>query len=673
MTIDRPRPSGIGSRPSTSGSNSSARSSARRSRSWPPRCRPCSPACSGSGRCLPCSRVVFALTLAFTPRRVRSIGYQLREDDLLFRRGIMFQRFVAVPYGRMQLVDINRGPLARAVGLAELKFVTAAAATDVVHPRAARRRRRGAARPPRRARREPPGGAVSAPDEVERPAAPPIDSRLADGEWHRLHPATPLLRGGLRLRRDPRHRHRQPARAAGSTCSSAAPGESGDPIDVPHRARAAWGSCSLAVLLGLLLIVAGFYAVVADAHLPHHRRARRGAQRHPVPHPPPGAARPHPGHQHRAAVPARGSSAPLSSRSTSPVRTRTCSSPTWVRKPRTSCAATSCGSPPEPWSGSNRAGAAGGTLIERRLSELLAPELDPAIATPESVVLLHPGRLVGSIVLAALPVVLAIIALVVGVSLGLVRLRLPAALPHPGRHRFRRLPHHAHRQVAAVLDRRHPGRCARRLRAASRRATRPCRLGASTRCRSASRCVAAVRLVGDHDQPGLALASARRRGSRPTRRSSRWAASPTCTRCSSSCCPGSRRRASIEHGLRGSGGGRRLRHLAAASARAALVLLPPQRLRAAARHRAAAPRRALAHARDRAASAHPERLAATRARCCGSWGSRASALHTVAGPVSAALGAIDVDDAVRGFGEIAEAAVVSARTDTSHRWREVAP
>jgi membrane protein YdbS with pleckstrin-like domain len=69
-----------------------------------------------------------------TPRRVRSIGYRLREDDLLFRRGLMFQRFVAVPYGRMQLVDINRGPLARAVGLSELKLVTAAAASNVTIP-----------------------------------------------------------------------------------------------------------------------------------------------------------------------------------------------------------------------------------------------------------------------------------------------------------------------------------------------------------------------------------------------------------------------------------------------------------------------------------------------------------------------------------------------------------
>lgn len=78
--------------------------------------------------------VITVLMAAFTPRRVRSIGYRLRDDDLLFRRGIMFQRFVAVPYGRMQLVDINRGPLDRAVGLAELKLVTAAAASNITIP-----------------------------------------------------------------------------------------------------------------------------------------------------------------------------------------------------------------------------------------------------------------------------------------------------------------------------------------------------------------------------------------------------------------------------------------------------------------------------------------------------------------------------------------------------------
>ncbi|PRI12607.1 PH domain-containing protein [Leucobacter massiliensis] len=70
--------------------------------------------------------------LAF--RRVRAIGYILREDDLLFRRGILFERIVAVPYGRLQLVDVTRGPLLRALGLATLKFVTASASTGVQLP-----------------------------------------------------------------------------------------------------------------------------------------------------------------------------------------------------------------------------------------------------------------------------------------------------------------------------------------------------------------------------------------------------------------------------------------------------------------------------------------------------------------------------------------------------------
>ncbi len=78
--------------------------------------------------------IIFVVVIAFTPRRVRSIGYQLRSDDLLFCRGLLFYRVVAVPYGRMQLVDINRGPLDRLLGLSELKFVTAAASSAVVIP-----------------------------------------------------------------------------------------------------------------------------------------------------------------------------------------------------------------------------------------------------------------------------------------------------------------------------------------------------------------------------------------------------------------------------------------------------------------------------------------------------------------------------------------------------------
>ncbi|HEX4444461.1 MAG TPA: PH domain-containing protein [Galbitalea sp.] len=78
--------------------------------------------------------VIMLIVIAFIPRRVRAIGYQLRDDDLLFRRGLLFQRFVSVPYGRMQLVDITRGPVSRVLGLSDLHFVTAAASSGVMIP-----------------------------------------------------------------------------------------------------------------------------------------------------------------------------------------------------------------------------------------------------------------------------------------------------------------------------------------------------------------------------------------------------------------------------------------------------------------------------------------------------------------------------------------------------------
>ncbi|WP_405372196.1 MULTISPECIES: PH domain-containing protein [unclassified Microbacterium] len=78
--------------------------------------------------------VIVLFVLIVTPRQARSVGYQLREDDLVFRRGILWQRMVAVPYGRLQLVDITHGPLDRGLGIAQLKLVTAAASTGVTIP-----------------------------------------------------------------------------------------------------------------------------------------------------------------------------------------------------------------------------------------------------------------------------------------------------------------------------------------------------------------------------------------------------------------------------------------------------------------------------------------------------------------------------------------------------------
>ncbi len=46
----------------------------------------------------------------------------------------MFKRLVVVPYGRMQLVDVTRGPIDRQFGLAAVQLHTAAATTDASIP-----------------------------------------------------------------------------------------------------------------------------------------------------------------------------------------------------------------------------------------------------------------------------------------------------------------------------------------------------------------------------------------------------------------------------------------------------------------------------------------------------------------------------------------------------------
>jgi len=74
------------------------------------------------------------ITLLILPRQARALGYMLRADDVVFRKGILWQRMVAVPYGRMQLVDITQGPLDRLFGISQLKMVTAAATSGVQIP-----------------------------------------------------------------------------------------------------------------------------------------------------------------------------------------------------------------------------------------------------------------------------------------------------------------------------------------------------------------------------------------------------------------------------------------------------------------------------------------------------------------------------------------------------------
>jgi membrane protein YdbS with pleckstrin-like domain len=84
---------------------------------------------------LPAAVLAIAAWIAFVvPRQVRAIGYAERDDDLLIRKGLLFRSLVVVPYGRMQFVDVQAGPLDRWGGIARVQLHTASPGSDASIP-----------------------------------------------------------------------------------------------------------------------------------------------------------------------------------------------------------------------------------------------------------------------------------------------------------------------------------------------------------------------------------------------------------------------------------------------------------------------------------------------------------------------------------------------------------
>lgn len=94
---------------------------------------------------------LWAWDFAWSGRQVGAWGYAERDDDLLVVHGILFRSLVVVPYGRLQYVDVEAGPIDRRFGLATVQLHTASSDTDAAIPglrpqEAARLRDRLAAR-----------------------------------------------------------------------------------------------------------------------------------------------------------------------------------------------------------------------------------------------------------------------------------------------------------------------------------------------------------------------------------------------------------------------------------------------------------------------------------------------------------------------------------------------
>ena len=67
-------------------------------------------------------------------RNARLWGYAERDEDLYIKHGALFRKLVVVPYGRMQYVDVQAGPLDQAFKVASVHLHTASPGTSARIP-----------------------------------------------------------------------------------------------------------------------------------------------------------------------------------------------------------------------------------------------------------------------------------------------------------------------------------------------------------------------------------------------------------------------------------------------------------------------------------------------------------------------------------------------------------
>ena len=73
--------------------------------------------------------VIYAVPIAgifvLAPIVARSRGFATREQDIHYKKGMVFHKTVSLPYNRIQHVEVESSPMERMHGLTTLKFFTA--------------------------------------------------------------------------------------------------------------------------------------------------------------------------------------------------------------------------------------------------------------------------------------------------------------------------------------------------------------------------------------------------------------------------------------------------------------------------------------------------------------------------------------------------------------------
>lgn len=84
---------------------------------------------------LACAAVAWiAWRMLRAPRVFRRWGYAERDEDVYLTSGLWWRTLNCVPYGRMQLVEVQSGPLERLFKLASIKMVTSSTSGTIDIP-----------------------------------------------------------------------------------------------------------------------------------------------------------------------------------------------------------------------------------------------------------------------------------------------------------------------------------------------------------------------------------------------------------------------------------------------------------------------------------------------------------------------------------------------------------
>ncbi|MGB3591566.1 MAG: PH domain-containing protein [Nonlabens sp.] len=74
--------------------------------------------------------IIFLWSLLVSYKGYFLRGYVLREQDITYRKGWIFQHQITVPFNRIQHTEINHGPIDRLFRLKELDIYTAGGSTS---------------------------------------------------------------------------------------------------------------------------------------------------------------------------------------------------------------------------------------------------------------------------------------------------------------------------------------------------------------------------------------------------------------------------------------------------------------------------------------------------------------------------------------------------------------